>query len=346
MKLTQLHSANANAYRSASIQAPAIVVFDEFVDADKPGVHTHGEQVEMELKRRQPGLQVSRVEVALERSTEAIEAGEPGSLDSYLKDHFVSRVETAGEAWQELVQGARGRALVHQSQGASESRAVAPLWRQARHDVPFRNALETQLGLAQSQEPEMSSSTRKTLLAALVSRSGELHRRDPEIQEAIQDLRSWQGQAAAESHLHVISAGNEGSLARQLKELGIPLPSQFFRNELASPASIIVGAADDGSIEPASGQPAGVARIANPFAGAHLAADGVDRPMAAEGEEWLATGSSYATPQVSSLSVDILRQQPLLGRDGLLTILLDHATPLPGQERFVGGGVVSYPLDR
>ena len=109
---------------------------------------------------------------------------------------------------------------------------------------------------------------------------------------------------------------------------------------------IIVGAADDHSKEAISDSPAEVAFIASPYAGTMIAADGVDRPMSAEGRNWHSTGSSFAAPQVSSLSVDILQQQPDLSRDGLLTVLCEHATPLPGQEQFVGASVISYPSDQ
>lgn len=320
-----------------------MVLFDEFLDADKPGVSTHGEQVEMELKRHHAQLQVGRSEVTLDRSTELVAQGQPGALDGYLKSHFVDRVENADRAWENLVQSHSPRTLVHQSQGASESRAVAPLWSRVHKEPAFRATLEAQLGLPTSTEPEMSEGTEKRLLEALVARSDAIHRKDPEVQGAIQDLRASQAQAAGANHLHVISAGNEGNMARDMQRLGITIPSEFFRNELASPASIIVGAADDHSKEATSDNPAEVAFIASPYAGAMIAADGVDRPMSAEGQQWHSTGSSFAAPQVSSLSIDILEQQPNLSRDGLLTVLCSHATPLPGQEQFVGAGVVSYP---
>lgn len=155
-------------------------------------------------------------------------------------------------------------------------------------------------------------------------------------------MRLLQAEASERGHVHVISAGNQGALAREMEQLGVPAPSGFFRNEMVGPDSIVVGAADDGTRQARSGHPAAVAAIASPNAGALISADAVDRPMLVEGQLQHHTGSSYAAPQVSSLVVDMLRGQPDLTRDELMARLRAQAQPLPGQERYVGAGVVAY----
>ena len=64
--------------------------------------------------------------------------------------------------------------------------------------------------------------------------------------------------------------------------------------------------------------------------------------MMVEGQLQHHTGSSYAAPQVSSMVLDMLRAEPSLSRQEILTRLRSQAAPLPGQERYVGAGVVAY----
>lgn len=318
------------------------MVFDDFSNADRPGVTTHGELVQTELVRNQPGLEVGRRQVALDGNLDPIVRGQRGSLDNFLRGQFTSRLDNAGDAWADLLESEGGRAVIHQSQGASQSRAVEPLWGRAQRDEAFRGQLERQLGLTSSGAGEMSQPERSRLLGALVQRSDSLHRQDPAVRESIEELRLLQSEAADQGHIHVISAGNQGALEREMKGLGVAIPSGFFTNELVGPDSIVVGAADDGTREARSGRPAGVAGIASPNAGAHISADAVDRPMVVEGQQQYHTGSSYAAPQVSSMVVDMLRENPDISRDDILNRLRSQAAPLPGSEAYVGAGVVAY----
>ncbi len=321
---------------------PRVMVFDDFTNADRPGVTTHGELVQTELTRYQPGLEVVRQQVALDGNTDPIARGQRGALDGFFRSQFTTRLDNASDAWAGVLESEGGRAVIHQSQGASQSRAVEPLWGRAQRDESFRGQLERQLGLPSSGTGEMNREERSRLLGALVSRSDSIHRRDPAVRESIEELRLLQSEAADQGHIHVISAGNQGALEREMKALGVAIPGGFFTNELVGPDSIVVGAADDGTREARSGRPAGVAGIASPNAGAHISADAVDRPMMVEGQQQYHTGSSYAAPQVSSLVVDMLRQTPDLSRDQILNQLRAQASPLPGSEAYVGAGVVAY----
>lgn len=331
----------ADTYRSAQGQV-RVVVLDDFTNASRAGVTTHGELVETELLRNQPGLQVTRGQVALDGDQSAILQGRTGSLDQFFRGQFRTRLDNASDAWAQLLEAPGGRAVIHQSQGASQSRAVEPLWGRAQGDLGFRNQLERQLGLPTSSGQQMTGEERARLLRTLVSRSDSIHRRDPAVRESIEELRLLQSEAAERGHVHVISAGNQGALAREMQQLGVPIPQGFFRNELVSPDSIVVGAADDGTRQARSEQAPRVADIASPNAGAMISADAVDRPMMVEGQLQHHSGSSYAAPQVSSLVIDMLREHPDLTRDEVLGRLRSQATPLQGQERYVGAGVVAY----
>ena len=326
---------------AATAVGPRVAILDDFTNAERPGVTTHGELVETELLRNQPGLTVDREQVALGGSMEGITQGRRGALDSFFRSQFTQRLENAGDGWARILDAEQGRTVVHQSQGASQSRAVEPLWGRVQSDSAFRGQVERQLGLSSSGDT-LDRSERSRLLRAIVDRSDQIHRNDPAVQDSIEELRLLQSEASERGHVHVISAGNQGALEREMLELGVPIPEGFFRNELVGPDSIVVGAADDGSQQARSGRPAGVAGIASPNAGAHISADAVDRPMIVEGQLQHHTGSSYAAPQVSSMVVDMLRSEPDLSRDQILARLRSAASPLPGQERYVGSGVVAY----
>lgn len=324
--------------RAADVRA---VVLDDFTNAERAGVTTHGELVETELLRNQPGLSVTRQQVALNGGMDAINRGQRGSLDNFFRNQFTERLDNASDGWAGLLDTDGPRAVVHQSQGASQSRAVEPLWGRVQGDTAFRQQVERQLGLPSSGD-SLSREERSRLLGALVTRSDQIHRQDPAVRGAVDELRLLQEEASDRGHIHVISAGNQGALEREMNDLGVAIPSGFFRNEFVGPESIVVGAADDGTRDARSGRPAGVASIASPNAGAHIAADAVDRPMMVEGQLQHHTGSSYAAPQVSSMVLDMLRAEPDLSRQEILTRLRSQASPLPGQERYVGAGVVSY----
>ncbi len=318
-----------------------VAILDDFTNADRPGVTTHGELVETELLRNQPGLPVTRQQVALNGRMDAIARGQRGSLDTFFRNQVTERLDNASDGWAQLLESDGPRTVVHQSQGASQSRAVEPLWGRVQNEPAFRRQVERQLGLARSGE-SLSREERSRLLGAIVSRSDQIHRADPTVRESVEELRLLQEEAADRGHIHVISAGNQGALEREMNDLGVAIPSGFFRNEFVGPESIVVGAADDGTREARSGRSAGVAAIASPNAGAHIAADAVDRPMMVEGQLQHHTGSSYAAPQVSSMVVDMLRAEPDLSRQEILARLRSQAAPLPGQEQYVGAGVVAY----
>lgn len=318
---------------------PRVIVVDDFSTA-ATGT-THGEIVEAELVR-DLALQgpVLRHQVGLYGGDFGLSQGRPGALDDFLRDHFAGRMARDTEALQEILLEGGARAVIHQSQGASQSRVVDELYYRALRDQEFGGHLQNQLGLSSTRLDTVDG--KRELLSALVETTDQMYHEDATVAEQRQDLRRVQEQLHEKGHIHVISAGNQGHLYRDMLELGITTPAQFFTNDFAGPHSIIVGAADNRSRE-AQGAGFGVAAIASPVAGAHLAADGVDRPLSVDGSFGHHTGSSYAAPQVSRTILEMLRVEPGLSRNEILTQLQSAALPVPGAESYLGAGVLDTP---
>lgn len=170
-------------YRAGQVR---VMVFDDFTNASRPGVTTHGELVETELLRNQPGLEVTRSQVALDGNQAEIAAGRAGSLDQFLRGQFSTRLDNASDAWARLLESPGERAVIHQSQGASQSRAVEPLWGRAQGDMAFRNQLERQLGIPATNGQQMAREEKTRLLSTSLplglyppprSRCARVHRR-------------------------------------------------------------------------------------------------------------------------------------------------------------------------
>jgi hypothetical protein len=316
---------------------------DDFARCDEPGVTTHGELVEYELGRTfqdSGGLKSTRVNLPLEFNVAEIEKGQPGSLQSFFRSHFVDRLQADAKAWNQVLTVTKGPTVVQQSQGASESRAVEHLFFRARKDADFRVQLETQLGIPLTGTEKFDLAKQARLLEALSQVSSQVHCQDPMIQASLEQLQQVRGEADRRGIIHVISAGNSGMLYQEMLRNSIPIPSGFFVNEMAGANSIIVGASDDGSKEPASDNAHKVAKLASPFANAMFGADGIDRPLFVDGKATSNGGSSFAAPQVSAKVISMLEAEPTLTREHVVEILKSQARPVDDGERFIGFGVV------
>ncbi len=332
---------NSNPRVNHPLPKTRLVVFDDFTEFDQPGGTNHGDLVQFELNRdfaELGGLAVSRQQVDLDFETKDLRTGKEDSLKEFMADHFADRIKADTEAWKSLLDGGGERAVVHQSQGASESRAVEFLYYRAAKDDELRASLQQQLGLPATAD--FDDAQKAKLLSGLTNLSDKVHTKDPAIQSGLSELRATQKEAAAQGHIHVISAGNSGSLFREMQKHMVPIPTKFFVNEMASPESIVVGASDDQSTEAHSMNPHTVARLASPYAGAMFAADGIDRPMTVGDKGGLYRGSSFAAPQVSAKVLVMLEEAPEMTRDDVVSRLTQQAQPVPGAEDFLGAGVL------
>lgn len=350
-RLQEAHSAltsTSQEPRDRYVSEPPVRAFvlDDFWKADEHT--THGELVEAELTRNHDtegsdaNLRVERKHVSLWTGPSNIKEGQAGALTAHVKRHFSTRLDRDADAFAEIIEQGGPRSVIQQSQGVSQSRVVEGLYGKARRDPEFRRALQDQLGLNPSRD--FADSEKKSLLTSLLQETNRIHTEDPEVQSSIEELRLLQEAAHEKGHIHVISAGNQGALARELERLEVPVPEKFFVNEMAGPQSIIVGASDDGSKEASSQTAHRVASIASPNTGAHLGADGVDRPLTVDGKSGFHTGSSYAGPQRGSRVVEILRAQPDITRDQVLTQLQAESVPVEGGQDYLGAGVPLLPM--
>ncbi len=321
-----------------------VIVVDNFWEADKNT--THGEIVEAELKRhhqtegKDADVVVERQHVSLWGGEHGIKEGKPGALESYLRDHFAGRMTRDAEGLQRILDGDGPRGVINQSQGASESRAVDALYYKALREEDFGDRLQEQLGLKAT--PLETQSQKKSLMENLVRAADDMYSQDETVRSARERLRELQDQLDQRGFIHVISAGNQGYLSREMQSLGVAVPQDFFTNDLASSHSIIVGAADNDSQE-VRGTRYGVAELASPNAGAHLSADAVARPILVDGQQGHHFGSSYAAPQVSSTIVDLIKVDGGITREETLQQLQSSAIAVPGAESFLGAGVLGQP---
>lgn len=306
--------------------APSLHLLDEF-PADSSTV-THGTLVESALKDR-TSMAIVRHQVSLDAGLNELEKGLPGSLNGYVVRRFVTPTQQTARALEQI----HGPAVAGQSQGASESRVVEGLWGAVLSRQTIRQTVERELGLP-------SDASDAALASALVQRVDQVHDQDPQIASARGELLQAAEKAADRGVIRVISAGNQGELGKQLQSLGATLPTDFYRSDVADPNAIIVGASDNHRTATLSDD--GAASIASPDAGALIATQGVDVPVRMHGKIWPQTGSSFAQPQVTGAISDWLTADPGLTRNEALARLQSLARPVPGAERQVGAGIVSF----
>lgn len=306
-----------------------VVVMDDFWEAETRT--THGESVESELTRLHQ-TQGEFANLSVERVQMSLHTGSPKDLQAELQDHFLGRMQRDAAALRGVLSQGRSRAVVHQSQGSSQSRVVDQLYYKALREPEFRAQLQAQLGLEVGSARDKEA--KRELLSSLVVEAGSVASSE-QAKAAREELRAVQQELHEAGYIHVISAGNQGYLGRDMARLGVPVPESFFNNELASEHSIIVGASDGAHR---------VASLASPNVGAHLAADGVKRPLRVDGKKELYSGSSYAAPQVSSRILSMLRSEPGLSRDQILERLQSQARPVKGAENYLGAGVLNASL--
>ena len=321
-----------------------VYILDVFA---QPGQRpSHGDLVEAELTRRHetegPNATVNVVHKRVDswEGFSGIAEGKPGALEARLRNHFKVRLERDADAFAEIVEGGGPRSVIQQSQGASQSRVLESLYNTSKHEPEFRAALQRQLGIEPTEG--YGEVEKRQLLQGLVNESDRVHKNDPEVRNAIDELRLIQDEAFEQGHVHVISAGNQGALSREMQDLGVKAPEGFFTNEMAGPHSIVIGATDDGTDQARSSNPHRVADLASPGAGAIVGADGVDRPFSFGDESRKESGSSYAAPQGSSVIVDMLREDMDIPQDAIVRNLRSQASPISGGENFVGSGALKF----
>lgn len=306
------------------------VVLDEFPSlAESYGV-SHGTLVEWVLEN-QAKMDCARVQVALGSSTQVLDQLQPDGLEKYVVQRFSVPARATAEALQTLMTQQPGPMVASQSQGASQSRVIEALWNRTKGSPEFRSYLEQQLGL-------QAGADNASLLQSLVQRVDQLHRTHPEILEARSQVRARGREATQQGIVRVLSAGNQGQLSRELDQLGVVVPRNFYLNDLDHGSAIVVGASDHRQTPEASDD--GPALLASPDAGALVGAQGVDVPILVRGQPEKHSGSSYAQPQVAAQILQWLQAEPSLSQEQIEHRLLEAARPIPGAESYLGAGIL------
>ena len=152
-----------------------VIVVDDYWKAEEHT--THGEIVESELARdfrvgEGGDITMERQVVSLWGGEHGIDEGRPGSLESYLREHFAGRMSRDADAMQRILEGGGPRGVIHQSQGASQSRAVDPIYYRAlREDDSVRAVLRAR-NLRVEQPDNQASAEYPTRPATVITQCG------------------------------------------------------------------------------------------------------------------------------------------------------------------------------
>lgn len=298
-----------------------VAVLDDF-DHDLHGHDfSHGEFVEQVLLDAS-GLspeEVERYQIGKEplRSSDIAEQG----VDHLIEDNFVSLLDSTSDSLETILQDDDIR-VITQSQSVSDARVTMQLLGVAGQDPQAREALVTQLGLS----PDCSE---KELAQALADRVDQVHADSQRIKAAQSRYDDLSARVDEQGIVYTVSAGNDGEFARHLDQLGVQVDEDFHRSAFDNGHNTVVGASD-GQGNPAS--------FTTPDGGAEVAMDGVAVEATVNGEHASQNGTSFSTPLVAALTLQMLQLNPNLSDEQVEEIL--KASGQPGHEDTLGAGQV------
>jgi len=284
-----------------------VAVFDEFRNADKPGVFTHGELVEGRLQE-QAGLgdqEVQRFQTNqggnMQELEQALSRGDKSALRNYAESNYTGLLDDTSKALEELIEDPDSKVrTVNQSQSMAQGRLAQNIWGKAKGDSQFRKNLARSLGF----EGEVGD---RELAQALGDNLTETIKNSDKIAESQKRYDDTSARASEEGITHVVTAGNLGGFADEWERLGVKVGDDFYRSAMINDHKIAVAATD------ARSSPERPADFNSPNAGAELSAPGVEIPVTAQdGAKTTTSGSSLAAPVVAAAAAKLAKENPEL----------------------------------
>ena len=313
-----------------------IAVFDDFNNADKDGVSTHGEQVEgviqqeggfkdEDIQRYQINSKGSKDELA-----KRLAEGDEDALNDYIEDRYTSMLDNTSDGIEEILDDKDSKiTTINQSQSVAEGRIVRDLWKDAKDDPKFRADLAEHLGL----DPKVSD---RELAQALVDDVGEVVSSSDAIADSKQRFNDVSKRATDAGITHVVTSGNLGDFASELDKLGVETDKQFYDSAFVNGRTLVVGASNENGKTPTS------ASFNSPNANADVSAPGVGIDITTQdGEKVTNSGTSFAAPAVATLVAQIKAENPGITPREIERLLERTADPVNGPRNEVGHGTVN-----
>lgn len=314
----------------------SIAVFDDFSDADKEGVSTHGEQVEgviqqeggfsdEDIQRYQINSGGSKDELA-----DRLADNDDDALNDYVEDRYTSMLDNTSDGLEEILNDDDSQIrTVNQSQSVAEGRIVRDLWDEAKAKPEFRADLARHLGLG-------DNASDRDLAQALADGVGDVVNHSDDIAESKERFDRVSARASAAGITHVVTSGNLGSFANEMERLGVETDKEFYDSAFLNRHTLVVGAVNDNGSTPTS------ANFNSPSANADVSAPGVNVDITTQdGQQGTNSGTSFAAPAVAALVARMKAENPDLTSREIELILRRTADEVNGPYSEVGSGTIN-----
>lgn len=313
-----------------------VAVFDDFSDADKDGVSTHGEQVEGVIQQ-EGGLgdkDIQRYQINSGGSKDdlanRLADDDDDALNGYVEDRYTSMLDNTSDAMEEILNDDDSKVrTVNQSQSVAEGRIVRDLWDEAKAKPEFRSDLARHLGLDEKASD-------KELAQALADGVGDVVTHSDDIEKSKERFDKVSERASAAGITHVVTSGNLGSFASEMENLGVEVDSQFYDSAFLNRHTLVVGAVNDNGKTPTG------ADFNSPNANADISAPGVNVDITTQdGQHETNSGTSFAAPAVAALVARVKAENPDLSNREIELLLRRTADDVNGRYSEVGSGNIS-----
>lgn len=304
---------------------PSVAVFDDFNGT--PGQTPHGNEVTSVLGQSEGpgGAPICRYETNGNASVKPLLDPHQNlgkNLNQYIQARYVNLLDSTSSNLENVLGNPYSNVrTINQSQSVSQGKLVENLNDMATQNPGFRARLEHTLGLHKG-------ASQAEFLKALVSRVHTSVAGNRRIARAKQRYDVLSSYAAKRGISHVVTPGNLGDLAQQLKASGVKVPGDFYDNALNNRQAIVVGATDGNGH---------AASFTTPHGGVKVSADGVDIPSYANGSAQAVDGTSFAAPQVSATIARMQEINPNLNPAQIQQILRNSSQNL-GDHSELGAG--------
>lgn len=295
-----------------------VAILDGF-ERDLPGKdYSHGEYVEQVLLDAS-GLSkddVERYNIASKMPPLTAEG-----VDQYIEDNFVLLLDKTSESLEQILQDDDIQ-VATQSMGVSEISVTENIAKKAKNDPQFRADLCQELGIPADSPDDV-------FYDAVVGRVDKVHEESERVKASQERYDAASAELDERGIQSTVASGNHGAFADLLAELGVQTDEDFHNNVFDNGHSTVVGATDG------NGQ---AAELATPNAGAEVAMDGTDIPATVEGSQPdKLNGTSFSTPQVAGLTVQLKQINPELTDEQIEEILIASSQ---GGDNRTGAGQV------
>lgn len=307
-----------------------IAVFDEFYNADEPGVSTHGERVEGVLQQK-GGLGDEDIQRYQINEGSGHRFGDDAyGLHDLVESCYSSLLDDTSDSIEEILNDKDSKiTTINQSQYMAGGLIAEYFWSNCKENPKFLADLTEHLGL----DPKVSE---RELAQTMVNAIGDVVSSSDIIAESQERFHDVSKRASEAGITHVVCSGNLGSIAGEFRRLGVETDQQFYTSALASGHTLVVGASDETGNFPVS------ASFSSPNAKADVAAPGVNIDIITQdGVQTTGSGTSYAAPAAAVLVAKIRANDPETTPSEIELLLKRTTNPIFGLRNEAGSGTIN-----